>query len=118
MSFGWQAPASGHARPWYRGAVARLFLSVWLAAFAVQTSDFLTLVAPDACTEDIRGSAADPCQDDGCPRCVCGARVPAFAMQVAADVVPKETTLVRAQAPLDPATTPSPHGVFHVPKNS
>ena len=98
--------------------VARLFLSIWLAAFALQASDFLTIVAPDTCTEDVRGSAADPCQDDGCPRCVCGARVPAFTTHVSSDVVAQEMATVRPLPPLDPSTTPSPRGIFHVPKHS
>jgi hypothetical protein len=94
--------------------VARLFLALWLALFAVQTTDLLAVVAPDTCTEETRGTASDPCKD-GCPRCLCCARaatfIPAFPRLLAAAVAHFE-----AVPPLDPTTTPSPRGIFHVPK--
>jgi hypothetical protein len=97
--------------------VARLFLACWLAAFAVQASDVLALVVPDTCTEEVRGSAADPCPE-GCPRCLCCARIPAFVPQVAEGLAVHEVSFARALPPLDPSTNPSPHAIYHVPKNS
>jgi hypothetical protein len=97
--------------------VARVFLAAWLAVFAVQASDVLMMVVPDDCTEDVRGSAADPCPD-GCPRCHCCARVPIFIPQTVSDPLPPHATAARMLSPIDPFTTPSPHGVFHVPKIS
>jgi hypothetical protein len=98
-------------------AVARLFIAVWLAVFTVQAADLLTIVAPDSCTEDVQGSAADPCAD-GCARCVCCARVPVFLPQ--GGVASLDGALVRTAPvpPLAPSTTPSPRGVLHVPKRS
>jgi hypothetical protein len=97
--------------------VARLFLAVWLAAFAVQTAGVLTLTAPDTCTEDVRGSANDPCAD-GCPRCLCCARIPAFVPQAASDLTVQHVSFSAPLPPLDPATTASPHRIYHVPKTS
>ena len=98
-------------------AVARLFLAVWLAAFTVQAADLLTIVAPDTCTEDVRGSAADPCAD-GCARCVCCARVPVFLPQGLAVALDEAIARAVPVPPLTPSTTPSPRGVLHVPKRS
>jgi hypothetical protein len=98
-------------------SVARLFLAVWLAAFTVQTTDFLTWVAPDTCTEDVRGSDADPCPD-GCARCQCCARVLAYVSQAGTSAFGEHVTGARLLPPLDPFTIPSPHGVLHIPKNS
>jgi hypothetical protein len=97
--------------------VARLFLAAWLAAFAVQTSDVLTLTAPDACTEDVRGSADDPCPDS-CPRCLCCARILMFVPQVTSDLTTRQVSFARPLPPLDPSTTASPQGIYHVPKHS
>jgi hypothetical protein len=97
--------------------VARLFLAVWLAAFAVQTTDVLMAVAPDSCTEDVEGTAADPCPE-GCPRCVCCARVPAFVPQDAGAVPIEPVGLNAARPPLEPSTTPSPRVIYHVPKHA
>jgi hypothetical protein len=94
--------------------VLRVFLALWLALFVVQTTDLLAAVIPDSCTEETRGTPRDPC-DDGCPRCVCCARVtpliPTLPPMWAAAVAHFELV-----PPLDPATTPSPPGIFHVPK--
>ena len=98
-------------------AVARLFLAVWLAAFTLQAADLLTIVAPDACTEDVRGSAADPCAD-GCARCVCCARVAVFLPQGLPVALDESIARAAEVSPLAPSTTPSPRGVFHVPKRS
>ena len=95
--------------------VSRLFLAIWLAAFAVQTTDLLTVVAPDDCTEETRGSAADPC-DDGCARCMCCARVSVFIPQLAATDAGPVAEVAVLLAPLDRLTTPIPHAIFHVPK--
>ena len=99
------------------GHVARLFLAAWLAAFSAQSTDILTLVAPDACTEDVQGSAADPCPE-GCPRCLCCARVPAFVPQGEMAALVQLFTRADLMPPLSPSTTPSPHGIYHVPKHS
>lgn len=101
--------------PWYRRAVVRLFLAVWLAAFAVQSTDLLASVLPDDCVEDTRGSGTDPCSEN-CARCVCCTRLPVFVPQVL--VSPAREVLVDAEAiPLiAPATTAHPRGVLHVPK--
>jgi hypothetical protein len=97
--------------------VARLFLACWLAVFTLQVSDVLALMAPDACTEDVRGSADDPCPE-GCPRCLCCARIAVFVPQVAGDLTVHQVSFARPRPPLDPSTTASPHGVYHVPKIS
>ena len=109
----WKVGKDRHA--WYRPYVARLLLAVWLSAFMVQTTDLLTLVAPDECAGETRGSATDPCRD-GCPRCLCCARVPVFVPQVATIVVGHQIIRDGVLPPGDPSTTPSPHGVYHVPK--
>jgi hypothetical protein len=97
--------------------VARLFLAIWLAAFAVQASAVLAFVVPDSCTEEVQGSAADPCPE-GCPRCLCCARIAPFVPQAAIGVAVHEVSLEAPRPPLDPSTTPSPHAIYHVPKNS
>jgi hypothetical protein len=94
-----------------------LFLAVWLAAFTVQTTDALTWLARDTCTEETRGSAADPC-DDGCPRCVCCARVPVFIPAVVPVAVAVNGTETAAFPPIEPSSTPSPHRIYHVPKRA
>ena len=99
-------------------AVARLLLAVWLAAFAVQTTDLVALVAPDECTEKVEGTATDPCADGACTRCVCCARVPAFVPQGLLGPVVQRITRVSQLPPLEPFTAASPQGIFHVPKNS
>ena len=98
--------------------VARLFLAVWLAAFAVQTTDLLALVAPDECTEDVQGSAADPCPDG-----VRAVRVlrPSAGLRATGHHGPRRPTpqpRLSLLPPLDPFTAASPQGIFHVPKNS
>jgi hypothetical protein len=97
--------------------VARLFLAVWCAAFAIQTTDVLALIAPDACTEDVQGSAVDPCPE-GCPRCLCCARVPTFVPQTTTELIVQPEPFAGAASPVDPSTTASPHGIYHVPKHS
>jgi len=93
----------------------RFFLAVWLAAFAVQSTDLLASIVPDGCVEDTRGSAADPCSDN-CARCVCCARVPVFVPQGSASA-PTDTAGVTDPLPLiDPSTNAVPRGILHVPK--
>ena len=93
----------------------RVFLTLWLAAFAVQTTDLLATVIPDSCVEDTRGSAADPCPEN-CARCVCCARLPVFVPHVlaptAADVLGVDDPL----PPIERTTNPAPRGILHVPK--
>lgn len=93
----------------------RLFLAVWLAAFAVQTTDLLASVIPDDCVEDTRGSGADPCPER-CARCVCCARLPVFVPQVAASTPTDARVTADALPTIDPSTSPHPRGVLHVPK--
>lgn len=96
------------------GRVKRFLLVLWLAAFAVQTSEVLAAVAPDQCVEDT-GSASDPCPEQ-CARCVCCARVPSSiapvltiaAIEMPADVVPR--------APERQLPSAEPHRILHVPK--
>lgn len=93
-----------------------MFLGLWLAAFAVQTTDLIAAVAPDSCTEEAGGAPNDTCPED-CPSCVCCARVPVC---VPPGVQPINVGLTGSRgllAFIDPSTTPSPQGVFHVPKN-
>jgi hypothetical protein len=96
--------------------VARVFLAVWLAAFTLQTTEVLAVIAADTCAEDVLGSVADPCPE-GCPRCVCCARISASVPQVMRAFV-EHVKPTRPVPPLAPSTTPRPHKVFHVPKNS
>jgi hypothetical protein len=95
--------------------VVRLFLAVWLAAFAVQSTDLLATVVPDDCVEDTRGSAGDPCPEN-CARCVCCARLTVFVRQ-ALTSTPADTVVDVAPVPLiDRYTSAAPRGILHVPK--
>jgi hypothetical protein len=94
-----------------------LFVVVWLAAFAVQSADVLALVADDACAADVSGTESDPCPD-GCSRCLCCARVPVFVPQIAPGSVVQQAARLSPIPFVGPTTTPSPHGVYHVPKHS
>jgi hypothetical protein len=102
-----------------RGIVwsVRLFLVLWLAVFAVQATELLTVVAPDGCTENASTSAGDACRD-GCLRCICCARVPVFVTQgstsAAAPGIAVTEAIVRARAVADP----TPRAIYHVPKAS
>ena len=92
----------------------RVFLTLWLAAFAVQSTELLASVVPDDCVEDTRGSDGDPCQEN-CARCVCCARVPIFILHVelpAAAVLVKTVSLPRLERP----TASFPPSIYHVPK--
>jgi hypothetical protein len=97
--------------------LVRLFLALWLAVFAVQSTELLTVVAPDECTENSSTSAGDACRD-GCLRCICCARVPVFVTQVstgsAAPAVAVTEAIMRARAVADP----TPRAIYHVPKAS
>jgi len=90
-------------------------LLVWLAAFAVQSTDLLATVIPDACVEDARGSTTDPCPDD-CARCVCCARVPAFVPHLMTSAPSATPGVADTLAPIDPSTSPEPRGILHIPK--
>ena len=93
----------------------QLFLSLWLAAFAIQSANLLAAVVPDECVEDTRGSSADPCSDD-CARCVCCARVPVFVPQMLAPATSTTFDVAEALPPIDFSTSPEPRGILHVPK--
>ena len=92
----------------------RVILTVWLASFAVQTTDLLATVVPDGCVEDTRGSTADPCPEN-CARCVCCARLPIFIPQIES---PASDVLVTAVSlpPIQRSTISTPQPIFHVPK--
>ena len=96
-------------------AAVRLFLALWLAVFTVQTTDLLTVVAPDGCTESTDASAPDDCRD-GCLRCVCCARLPVFVPQtpvpIAVSAFVIDDPLVRVRSVADPG----PRAIYHVPK--
>ena len=97
------------------GNVVRLFLAVWLAAFAVQSTNLIASVLPDDCVEDTRGSATDPCPDT-CARCVCCARATVFIRQALAST-PADCVADVAPLPLiDRYTSAAPRGILHVPK--
>ena len=93
----------------------RFFLTLWLAAFAIQSADLLAAVAPDECVEDTRGSSADPC-DENCARCVCCARVPVFVPQTLTPATATTLAIAVTFQPIDPSTSPEPRGILHVPK--
>jgi hypothetical protein len=97
--------------------VTRLFLALWLAAFAVQMTDILPVVVPDGCSEETRGSTNDPCRD-ACPRCLCCARVPIFVPQVAQAASTPVGAIVPMPPVRDRVLPPLPHAIFHVPKHS
>ena len=94
----------------------RLFLALWLAVFAVQTTELLTVVAPDGCTES-SGGAADACRD-GCLRCVCCARVSVFVTQSPAPPTSPGLAVTLASTRVRSVADPGPRAVFHVPKTS
>jgi hypothetical protein len=95
--------------------VVRVCIVLWLAVFTIQSADLLTIVAPDSCTEEVQGSAADPCSD-GCARCVCCARVPVFIPRAVPLVAEGEVARPEPVLPGDAPTDPTPRGIFHVPK--
>ncbi len=96
----------------------RFFLACWLAVFALQSADVFALVAPDGCFEVSESNESDDgCPDQGCTRCLCGARIPA----------PVTTTMTTSLEPppafappafLPPATSASPRRILHVPKSA
>ena len=94
----------------------RLFLALWLAVFAVQTTELLTVVAPDSCTES-SGSATDACRD-GCLRCVCCARVSVFLTQGHAPGAAPGLAVTPASTRVRPVADPGRRAIFHVPKTS
>jgi hypothetical protein len=93
----------------------RLFLALWLMAFAVQATDLLAVVAPDNCTEDARGPADDGCAD-ACLRCVCCARLPVFVTQQAAASGSVASDAAMPASPARQLRTPDPRAIYHVPK--
>jgi hypothetical protein len=95
--------------------VVRLFLAIWLAAFAAQTTDLVASVIPDNCIEESRGSSADPCPEN-CVRCVCCARLSVFVPQVLAPEPADTGGVTEPLPPLDPSTNALPLGILHVPK--
>ncbi len=95
--------------------VTRLFLVVWLALFAVQTSDLVAAVAPDGCTEYSTRSGSDPCPD-GCARCVCCARVAVFVPQGMDAVASGPRSDIPVPPSIDRISSAEPRGILHVPK--
>jgi hypothetical protein len=97
--------------------VLRLFLTVWLAAFAIQSTDLLATVVPDSCVEDAPGSASDQCPQN-CARCVCCARLSVGILQaLSGDPIDCAGELV-ALTPIPPLTDAIPRGIFHIPKTA
>ena len=90
---------------------------MWLAAFTLQAADVLALVVPDTCTAETAGSANDPCPD-ACPRCLCCARVTVFISSLVESAATEVAGSARFPVPLEPSTTASPLGIFHIPKTS
>jgi hypothetical protein len=95
--------------------VVRLFLTVWLAGFVVQSTDLLASIIPDDCVEETRGSAFDPCPEN-CARCVCCARVPVFVPQVHAAAPTAAPGVADLLPPIDRPMNPAPRGILHVPR--
>ena len=97
--------------------VVRLFLAVWLVAFAAQATGLFASVLPDQCVGDTSDSAADPCPDD-CARCVCCARLPIFVPQADAPGNVEAIGMADALPLLQSPASPAPRGILHVPKGS
>ena len=95
--------------------VVRLFLALWLAVFAVQTTDLWAIVAPDGCTESTDASAPDDCRD-GCLRCVCCARVPVFVAQTPVPAASPGFVIADAIVRELPIADPASRTIYHVPK--
>jgi hypothetical protein len=95
--------------------VVRLFLAVWLAVLAVQSTDLVATLVPDDCVEGTRDSADDPCAGN-CARCVCCARFPVFVAQVLASAVTEAPVATDPIPPTDSSSSPVARGVLHVPK--
>jgi hypothetical protein len=93
----------------------RLFLVLWLALFAVQTSDLLAAVSPDECAESDAGAADDACPDD-CARCVCCARAAVFVAHAVPPLAGVPVAPLPIVAPGDRPSSADPHGILHVPK--
>jgi hypothetical protein len=97
--------------------VLRLFLTVWLAAFAIQSTDLLALVVPDTCVEDASGSGSDQCPQN-CARCVCCARLSVGILQaLSGDPVDFAGEFV-ALTPIPSLTDAVPRGILHIPKTA
>ena len=95
--------------------MTRLALALWLVMFSVQVTELAAVVAPDTCTEESQGTAADPCQD-ACTRCFCCARIAVYIPHVEAQARSEGLRNAVGTDRLDPSTTSSPYGIFHVPK--
>jgi hypothetical protein len=94
--------------------VIRVLLIVWLAAFAVQSTELLAAVVPDDCVEDVRGTTDDCPQS--CARCVCCARLPIFVTKAPAPAVLDVPARPVADSTPDSMPAADPRGVLHVPK--
>jgi hypothetical protein len=98
----------------YREVMGRACLVLWLALFSLQTSDLIAAVAPDGCVEQSE-SSSDPCQE-GCPRCVCCARLPPCVAQASADLDSEPAVPVVAPRSIELPPAAEPHGILHVPR--
>jgi hypothetical protein len=87
-----------------------------VALFVVQTTEVVSWIAPDTCAEETRRSA-DLCPE-GCPRCICCARIVPFVTQTIVDALPQELTRGRAPVLFEAPADPGPRGIYHVPKHS
>lgn len=95
----------------------RLFLALWLALFAVQTTELIAVVSPDGCIESSAGSPDDACPD-ACARCICCARVAVIILDLAPEGTPVPVTRVRPPAPSNLVPDPCPRRILHVPRHS
>jgi len=93
----------------------RLFLALWLALFAVQVTDLVAAVAPDACVEDTSESATDSCPPH-CARCVCCSRASVFVPQAIVSASSRIATVLMPVFPSGSSTSAVARRVFHVPK--
>lgn len=95
----------------------RLFLALWLALFAVQTSELIAVVSPDGCVESSAGAPGDACPD-ACTRCICCARVAVVILDISPAGTPVPVTRALVPAPSHLAPDPCPRGILHVPRHS
>jgi hypothetical protein len=93
----------------------RLFLALWLVVFAVQVTDLIAAVAPDACVSEAGSSATDSCPQN-CARCVCCSRVSVFVPQVIVSASAHVATLLVPVSPSDSPISTVARRILHVPK--
>jgi hypothetical protein len=94
----------------------RLFLALWLAAFALQSADVFALVAPDGCAEFGQADGAgDGCPDESCATCICCARRPGPAARPLM-LESEPPAIATPPVVITLFTSASPRPILHVPK--